>query len=569
MTAARPQTPAAVSVDDLAALSATLGLSDDSVARVRRGVADSGQSWVAVVARFALAEDRAVALALGGRYNLPFHDTLSPERIVGVSLPAETFLRSRRIAPLRLTESGLEAAIADPADVSAVKALQAAAGRPVSLIVAPVSVIDAALDRPADPGAAQGDDIGWLDVGDDLVEAGALRDLADQAPVIRLVDQLLADAAGLRASDVHLESARDRLVVRVRVDGVLRPLRTLPRRAGPAITSRIKVLAGMDVANRRAAQDGRATLPIRGRAMDVRVSTVPGLHGETVTVRLLDRDAIRLDLDRLGFSPDIRAALDTLLSRPQGLVLVTGPTGHGKTTTLYALLRLLNTGARKILTIEDPVEYELDGVTQVQVNEAAGVSFASGLRAFLRQDPDIILVGEIRDAETARIAAQAALTGHLVLATLHTNDAPSAIARLRDMGLEPFLIAATLSGVLAQRLVRTLCGCAMAQPEAPGETSAVRAAMDGQTAANSPVALRKPVGCAACANTGYAGRAAIAEAMEITPGDSAAITSGDQDALLRNLRQRGFRSLVADGAARAARGETTWTEVVRVAGGAP
>lgn len=551
--------------DDLGALGPTFGLSDEQIERVRQGVSDTGLSWVAVLARFGLVDERVVARALAERHGLSYAETLTPSALGDLKLPAPAFLRARKIAPLGPTPSGLLTAVVDPADTSAMRALETTTGRALDVVVAPLSVVEGLLDLPArETEDAWSAELDWIDTGEAALETHALRDLADQAPVIRLVDQVLGDAVARGASDVHIESARDQVLVRIRVDGMLQVARTLPKRTGPAVSSRIKVLAGMDVANRRSAQDGRATISVRGRPMDVRVSTVPGLHGETVAVRLLDRDAIRFDLDRLGFSAPIRDALDTMLSRPQGLILVTGPTGHGKTTTLYALLRRLNDGGRKILTIEDPVEYELEGVTQVQVNEAAGVSFATGLRAFLRQDPDIILVGEIRDTETARIAAQAALTGHLVLATLHTNDAPSAVARLRDMGLEPFLISATLSGVLAQRLIRTLCTCATPLPADAVDAIALRAALGA--AAPQTLAPKTPLGCEKCGRTGFSGRAAVAEAIVLTPEDGPAITDGDQSRFVSGLQARGFRTLTQDGADRAASGQTSWTEIVRVTG---
>ncbi len=555
--------PALAHGDDLDALRAALSLSDDAVGRIRRAVQESDQSWVVIAVALGLADDRAIARLLAERHGLPLApalDAATPP--AGLRLPAPSFLRARRIIPIAAAPDGVTAAVADPADSGGVRALASIVGAAIRVQVAPIGDIEAALDRwsATETQGAGLIDLSGFDADEDGVDAGALRDLADRAPVIRLVDQLLGEALAAGASDLHLESMRDHVAVRLRVDGVLRPLRRLPRTTGPALASRLKVLAGMDVANRRSAQDGRATLSIRGRGVDVRLSSVPGLHGETVAVRFLDREAVKLDLDTLGFSPAVRALLAQMIGKPQGLVLVTGPTGHGKTTTLYALLRRLNDGARKILTIEDPVEYELDGVTQVQVNEAAGVTFASSLRAFLRQDPDILLVGEIRDGETARIAAQAALTGHLVLATLHTNDAPSAVTRLRNMGLEPYLVAGVLSGVVAQRLVRRLCHCATPSTDAH-ERAAVAAHVS-----EVPLTLAHAHGCADCAQSGYAGRAAIAEAFALTAADTDAIAQGNEAALRQSLAARGFRSLIADGAERAARGETSWPEIMRVTG---
>jgi general secretion pathway protein E len=548
------------SSDDLAALSAPLGFTAEQVERIRRGVIETDQRWVIVAAALGFAEDRDIARALAVHHGLPLAEKLvhaSPPQ--GLTLPAASFLQARRLAPFAVTAAGVDVAAADPSDAAALRALAAMLPGPVRLHVAAASDIERALDRWSAGSEARDIalDLSSFDQGDGL-DAGILRDLADRAPIIRLVDQLLGDVLNLRGSDLHVEARRDRVVARVRVDGVLRPLRELPRGTGPAVASRLKVLAAMDVANRRAPQDGRATIAIRGRSVDLRLSSVPGLYGETVAVRFLDREEVALDLSSLGLAPEIRAAIDAMIARPQGLVLVTGPTGQGKTTTLYAILRALNNGARKILTVEDPVEYELDGVTQVQVNEAAGVTFASALRAFLRQDPDILLVGEIRDAETARIAAQAALTGHLVLATLHTNDAPSAVTRLRDMGIEPYLVGSVLSGVVAQRLVRLLCTCA-----APDTSPAPLRTMTRDTRSDG---ARRPIGCEACAQTGFRGRAAIAEAFVLEREDASAIAGGDEQLLRQRLVARGFQTLAEDGGARVGAGETSWGEVMRVAG---
>lgn len=552
-------------VPDLDALAAQLGLSPELQARIRRGATEADQSWVVVASALGLVDDRAVARALAARYGLPCLsriDASSPPE--GVKLPALQFLRVRKIVPFGLSAGQVDVAVADPADTGAVRALTTVTGAPARLHVASLSDIDATLDRLAGGGDAEGfASIGGLDEVDALIEASALRDLADRAPVIRLVDQLCAEALDAGASDLHLECMREHLDVRLRVDGVLHLLRRLPRGAGPVVSSRLKVLAGMDVANRRSPQDGRASLTVRGRNIDARFSCVPGLHGETVTVRFLDRTAANLDLGTLGFSTPVADALTAMAGRSQGLLLVTGPTGHGKTTTLYALLKCLNDGTRKILTIEDPVEYGLDGVTQVQVNEAAGVTFAGALRAFLRQDPDVLLVGEIRDGETARIAGRAALTGHLVLATLHTNDAPSAVTRLRDMGLEPYLIAGVLAGVVAQRLVRRLCSCAI-----PDDRETVIADIRAALGDCKPtdLCIRRSRGCPACRGSGFNGRLAIAEAFAPVATDRALIADGDEDALRAALSRQGFRPMIEDGAARVGLGETDWSEILRVTG---
>ncbi|MDQ8153402.1 MAG: GspE/PulE family protein [Gemmatimonadota bacterium] len=366
----------------------------------------------------------------------------------------------------------------------------------------------------------------------------ALDDLvaqANEAPVIRLVNLLILEALQARASDVHLETYAGELRVRYRVDGVLQDAPSPPRQLAPAVVSRIKIMAELDIAERRVPQDGRIRLRLQDRGVDVRVSTVPTLHGESVVLRLLDASRGRFALDALGMADDTLARFRAAIARPHGIVLVTGPTGSGKTTTLYAAVEALRTGREKILAVEDPVEYELAGVPQVPVHEKAGVTFASALRAMLRQDPDIMLVGEIRDGETAAIATQAALTGHLVLSTLHTNDAAGALTRLRELGVEPYLVASTVEAVLAQRLVRTIC-------------------IDCRGA-----------GCDGCRQTGYRGRAGIHELLVMTDALREAVQRGADTTTLRRMALAdGMRTLRADGERRVALGETATEEVMRV-----
>ncbi|TWH71443.1 general secretion pathway protein E [Azomonas agilis] len=332
-----------------------------------------------------------------------------------------------------------------------------------------------------------------------------------EAPVIRLINGLLAEALRLQASDIHIETFEQALVVRLRVDGHLREVLRPPRPLSAMLVSRIKVMARLDIAEKRQPQDGRISLRVGSREMDIRVSTLPGMHGERVVMRVLDKQANLLELGQLGFPPRLEQALRQCLQQPNGILLSTGPTGSGKTTTLYASLNLLNDGSRNILTVEDPVEYAITGIGQTAVNPKAGLTFAGSLRAILRQDPDVIMVGEIRDTETAQIAVQASLTGHLVLSTLHTNSALGAVTRLRDMGIEPFLIASSLKGVLAQRLVRRLCRCAQLQPVQPADFSLLEGLERLEVTAH-------PVGCPDCQHTGYQGRLGLYEFIVLDEG---------------------------------------------------
>ena len=387
------------------------------------------------------------------------------------------------------------------------------------------------------------------------------RHLANQPPVIRFVNLLIREAHEARASDIHLESTRAGLVVRFRVDGVLTELPNPPKALQPAVVSRIKLLAELDIAERRAPQDGRIRARLEERELDLRVSTVPTLYGESVVLRLLDRGGRPVGLDELGMAPDTLETFRRLAERPHGILLATGPTGSGKTTTLYAALGLRQCTAEKIITVEDPVEYHLEGITQVPVNAKAGMTFSGALRSILRQDPDVLMVGEMRDGETAAIAVQAALTGHLVFSTLHTNDAASAISRLVDLKIEPYLIAATLEGVLAQRLVRRIC--AECRERYSPDSAAVA------LLAQHPVGrhtLERGRGCAACRGTGYRGRSGLFELLVVTDEIKQALLASPQAGALREIaRTQGMLSLRQDGWRKVQAGITTVEEVLRVA----
>jgi general secretion pathway protein E len=396
----------------------------------------------------------------------------------------------------------------------------------------------------------------------DLIASGIptaedLLDSADDAPAIRLINGILADAVRQGVSDIHVEPYESALVVRMRIDGVLRETLRMPPHVAPVLVSRIKVMARLDIAERRVPQDGRIGMTLGGKTLDVRVSTLPSRMGERVVLRILDKDNAGIVLDQLGMGADVNALLHAALGEPNGIVLVTGPTGSGKTTTLYAGLRLLNDGTRNILTVEDPVEYAVDGVGQTQVNPKVGLTFAAGLRAILRQDPDIVMIGEIRDRETAEIAVQASLTGHLVLSTVHTNDAAGAITRLRDMRIEPFLLASTLRAVLAQRLVRRLCP-ACRKPE-PASASAQALLGLGES-----VTVFEPVGCAACNGTGFKGRVGVFEAIRVDETIRQLIHDGGDEAAIAHHAFRKAPDLNAAARALVIDGLTTPEEAVRI-----
>ena len=410
----------------------------------------------------------------------------------------------------------------------------------------------------ADAAASIGsDELGLL--VDGIPSAEDLLDTQDDAPIIRLINGLIAEAARQGVSDIHIEPYESGLVVRMREDGALAERHRLPANVASMVVSRIKVMARLDIAERRIPQDGRIGLTLGGKSLDVRVSTLPSRAGERVVMRLLDKDNAGIDLDALGMPPKINRAFRGALAEPNGIVLVTGPTGSGKTTSLYAGLRILNDGTRNILTVEDPVEYAVEGVGQTQVNPKVGLTFAAGLRAILRQDPDVVMVGEIRDRETAEIAVQASLTGHLVLSTVHTNDAAGAITRLRDMGIEPFLLASTLRAVIAQRLVRRLCPACREPMAADAAVAALLSIPEGTT-------IFRPAGCDDCGGTGFKGRVGVFEAIRVTDDIRRYVLAGDEG----GLAAAAFRDTPAlDGAARqlVLDGVTVAEEAIRVSRG--
>ena len=404
-----------------------------------------------------------------------------------------------------------------------------------------------------------GETLSLSDLIQELPKAEDLLEKQDDAPIIRLLNALLSEAIKEEASDVHIETFEDHVKIRFRMDGILQDVLEPPRILAPLIISRIKVMAKLDIAEKRLPQDGRITLRIGGRAVDVRVSTMPTNHGERAVLRLLDKQNAHLDLAQLGMDEKTYQLLRTLIVKPHGIILVTGPTGSGKTTTLYAALTVLNDKKRNILTVEDPIEYDLVGIGQTQVNTKINMTFARGLRAILRQDPDVVMIGEIRDLETAQIAIQSSLTGHMVLSTLHTNSAIGAITRLDDMGVEPFLLASSLTGVLAQRLIRLLC----THCKKPMKATERECFLLGLEKVTPPI-IHHPVGCAECRHLGYLGRRGVYELIAIDDTLRTMIHDQESEQKMRKYARDLFPSLRQDGCARVLRGETSLEEVLRV-----
>ncbi|MCP5152296.1 MAG: type II secretion system ATPase GspE [Ectothiorhodospiraceae bacterium] len=518
-----------------------------------------------LLVRLGFVAERDLAQVLAEQLGLALVATRDyPEApVAGVRIPPE-FLKRARAIPIDDTPAGVVVAMADPDDASTVHALRLALGRPVLPRVGVGSEIDAAIQRQHGEGGL--DEIVPALVGEDEAEADdieRLRDLASEAPIVRLVNGLIARAIDGRASDIHIEPFESVLKIRYRVDGVLREMDAPPVRSTAAVISRIKVMANLNIAERRLPQDGRIKLRVEGREVDMRISTVPTMHGESVVMRILDKGSVPLDFTALGFDGESLTVLRAMLARPQGIVLVTGPTGSGKTTTLYAALHQLNTPDKKILTVEDPVEYQLEGVNQIQVKPQIGLTFANALRSILRQDPDVIMVGEMRDIETARIAVQAALTGHKVFSTLHTNDAASTVTRLLDMGVEDYLVTSTVNGVVAQRLVRVLCEhCRVAQTAPPDLVDELRLR---RFVATGPVTLYRPGGCEHCDGVGYRGRTNIVELLPMSERvRQAVLARHDARAIARAAVEDGSRTMHDDGLAKACIGVTSVEEVERV-----
>ena len=505
----------------------------------------------------AIATRRGLSFLTAGELpaTLPLVKNLSPK-----------YLRHYVACPVAIDGGIVTVATADPTNTLLLDDLRQNLGASVRLCVAPAGAILEAIARTYETTTALQkivDDIepAAMDPeGERDADIGQLRDMASEAPVVRLVNLLIEGAITRDASDVHIEPSEDTLRVRYRIDGLLYDQEAPPRGLQAALTSRIKIMAELNIAERRLPQDGRIRVTSQSRRVDIRVSTLPTIHGESIVMRLLDRSSVFLPFDRLGLVPRVAEAFDGLIHRPHGIVLVTGPTGSGKTTTLYAALDKINRADLKIITVEDPVEYQLKGVNQIPVRPKIGLSFASGLRHIVRQDPDVIMVGEIRDLETAEIAIQAALTGHLVFSTLHTNDAPGAVTRLQDMGCEPYLVCSVLGGVLAQRLVRRICRACRA-PDHPDPADLLGIGVTDATG----VELFRGKGCDDCRGTGYRGRTGIYELFRLTEDARTLILQKAPTATIRRYAvAHGMITLRADGWAKACAGVTTVAEILRV-----
>ncbi|HWH39108.1 MAG TPA: type II secretion system ATPase GspE [Usitatibacter sp.] len=521
-----------------------------------------------ILLRLGMVSGRDLADALADQLDLPVAQASDfPELPLMEERLSSKFLRDAQAVPLREDDDEVAVAVADPTDSYVISAVQMASGKRVRAYIAAPNEIDAALERLYGGGkSSMGqivDNITTRDEEQDLGDVEHLKDLASEAPVIRLVNLVLTKALEQRASDIHIEPYENRLVVRYRIDGVLHEVESPPRRLSAAVISRVKIMAALDIAERRLPQDGRIKLRIQGKEIDLRVSTVPTMHGESVVMRILDKGGVPLNFEALGFEGQNMRRFIHSLDQVHGILLVTGPTGSGKTTTLYTALDRLNKPDVKIITVEDPVEYQMAGINQIQVKPQIDLTFANALRSIVRQDPDIIMVGEIRDVETVRIAMQSALTGHMVLSTVHTNDAPSTISRLLDMGAEDYLLTSTLNGVLAQRLVRTLCPKCRephpALPEVVEQMNLRKYVPDGE------IVLYKPVGCSECAGTGYWGRICIIEMMTMTDNIRSLImrhsTSGD---IRAEAIREGMETMFENGVRKSLAGITTIEEVLRV-----
>ena len=522
----------------------------------------------AILTRTGFAAERDVIDALASQLALPVVPLAAyPELPILEERVSLRFIKESRALPLLEDQDQLILAMVDPLDEYVLNAFHLVTGRTVVAQLAVPSELDSAFERLYGTGKTSMDQIvGEVETRDDdggNEDLQQLKELASEAPIIRLVSLIISHALQARASDIHIEPFENRLIVRYRVDGVMHEVESPPRRFSAAVISRIKIMASLDIAERRLPQDGRIKLRLQGKEIDLRVSTVPTMHGESVVMRILDKSGTTLDFATLGFDAVGLERFSQVLSQPHGIVLVTGPTGSGKTTTLYTALDKLNKPDIKILTVEDPVEYQMEGINQIQVKPQIGLTFANALRSIVRQDPDVIMIGEIRDLETAQIAVQSALTGHMVLSTLHTNDAASTINRLLDMGMDDYLLTSTVNGILAQRLVRTLCShCRQAYPALPEVVEEMQ--LQRYTSAN-PVTLYRPVGCEECGGTGYSGRVSIVELLVMTDTIRSMImrhvTSGEvrQQAIVD-----GMQTMYENGLSKAVAGVTTIEEVLRV-----
>jgi type IV pilus assembly protein PilB len=510
-----------------------------------------------------LTESQLVA-ALAQQIGLPFVD-LSDYTIDGSAvgrLPAAV-CRRHCVLPIGYEDGRLLLAMSDPSNVFALDDVRSMTGLEARAVVATQEDLLAAIDRFCRADADMDDISSSFESADDEDELSRISEVVEDAPIVKYVNMLIAQAISDRASDIHLEPGEHELRVRYRIDGVLHEVMRSPRAIQSGVISRLKIMADLDIAERRVPQDGRLSVTVAGGKVDLRVATLPTVWGEKVVMRVLDNSTARHSLSDLGFAPENFERFERSFTKPYGMILVTGPTGSGKSTTLYATLNIVSRPEVNVITVEDPVEYRLPGINQVQVNVKAGLTFAAALRSILRCDPDVVLLGEIRDHETAQIAVEAALTGHLVLATLHTNDSASAVTRLTEMGIEPFLVGSALDCVLAQRLARRLCPkCRQAYTPEPAELAA---AGYPWTPAEPLPTLFRPVGCSACAKTGYKGRLALHEVMTVSEEiERLAVSRASSSEIDAVARSQGMTSLRNDGWLKVAQGVTSVEEILRV-----
>jgi len=540
-------------------------ITQEQLDEVRRESEQSGKSLGRTLIDAGLVAEGALVKALAMQIGLPFMD-LSDFQIdlTAASLVPQSLARRYTALPIAFEEETLIVAMSDPGNVFAVDDIRTLTGRDIRIVVATRSDIGEAIERVSRVDAEAGDLAATAAAEEqEIDEISALKESVDEAPIVKLVNLLITQAVNDRASDIHIEPQERDVRIRYRIDGVLHEVMRSPKSIQNGVLSRLKIMADIDIAERRVPQDGRVGLVVGGKAIDLRVATMPTVHGEKAVIRILDKSHALLNLADLGFSEHNMERFERSFLKPYGMILVTGPTGSGKSTTLYATLNILNQIDRNIITVEDPVEYRLPGVNQVQMNPKAGLTFAAALRSILRSDPDIVLIGEVRDAETAQIAVQAALTGHLVLSTLHTNNAPSAVTRLTEMGIEPFLVSSAVDCVLAQRLVRTLCEKCKEyyQPSAEALKEArVPLLPDG-----SIPRLYRPIGCNSCGNTGYRGRMAVHEVMVMSEDlERMTVERKSSEDIGRVAQEQGMLTLRQDGILKVLEGKTSLEELFRV-----
>ena len=538
-------------------------LDSQALERARRAAVSTGDRIDRVLGKLGLLSDTDLALSLAAFLKIPIatQSSIPAAPILPEAIDAD-FVRFNKVLPLRVDGSRLEVGTTDPLSDEPLRALAYATDLTVSVqLFLPVD-FERAVDAVYGGTRSDTADLAATDASEHDLQR--LRDLASEAPTIRLVNQLINEAVEQRASDIHVEPTADAVLVRYRIDGVLRLVKSLGMETRAAVTSRIKIMSRLDIAERRLPQDGRTKVAVRGIDIDFRVSTIPTAFGESVVMRILDRSRIRLDFTELGFDQARIGYFDELLKQPDGIILVTGPTGSGKTTTLYTALQTLNTAERKLFTVEDPIEYQLKGINQVQVQSGIGLTFPAALRSILRQDPDIIMIGEIRDLETARIAVQASLTGHLVFSTLHTNSAVSTMTRLTDMGIENYLLVSTVKAVTAQRLTRSLCPhCSVPHPNASYLAEEIQKTLKRPSPDAVPD-IRQKQGCEQCGGTGFLGRSTISEFLFLDQAIQRLVLATAPEAEIEAAaRHAGMATMYEDGLDKVWRGQTTLEEVVR------